>query len=121
MGSAMRPILSPDGKKLVYATRFEMGTGLRVRDLETSEDRWLIYPVTRDDQESRATRDTMPGYTFMPDGKSLLVPINGSAGIWGPSSIACAAWSGRSAGGSRSSLRGITCCRGWRRARRSSV
>ena len=77
MGSAMRPVLSPDGKKLVYATRFEMGTGLRVRDLETSDDRWLIYPVTRDDQESRATRDTMPGYTFMPDGKSLIVPING--------------------------------------------
>lgn len=76
-GSAMRPVLSPDGKKLVYATRYETGTALRVRDLETSEERWLINPVTRDDQESRGTRDTMPGYAFMPDGKSLIVPING--------------------------------------------
>ncbi len=76
-GSAMRPILSPDGKKLVYATRYETGTALRVRDLETSEERWLVNPVTRDDQESRGTRDTMPGYVFTPDGKSLLVPING--------------------------------------------
>jgi imidazolonepropionase-like amidohydrolase/Tol biopolymer transport system component len=76
-GSAMRPLLSPDGKKLVYATRYETGTALRVRDLETSEERWLIYPVTRDDQESRATRDTMPGYAFMPDGRSLVVPIDG--------------------------------------------
>jgi Tol biopolymer transport system component len=76
-GSAMRPALSPDGKKLVYATRYETGTALRVRDLETSEERWLTNPVTRDDQESRATRDTMPGYAFMPDGKSLVVPING--------------------------------------------
>ncbi|HWP44213.1 MAG TPA: amidohydrolase family protein [Blastocatellia bacterium] len=76
-GSAMRPVLSPDGKKLVYATRYETGTALRVRDLETGEERWLIYPVTRDDQESRATRDTMPGYAFMPDGKSLVVPIDG--------------------------------------------
>jgi Tol biopolymer transport system component len=76
-GSAMRPVLSPDGKKLVYATRYETGTALRVRDLETSEERWLAYPVTRDDQESRATRDTMPGYAFMPDGRSLIVPING--------------------------------------------
>lgn len=76
-GSAMRPLISPDGKNLVYATRYETATGLRVRDLETSEERWLIYPVTRDDQESRASRDTMPGYAFMPDGKSLLVPING--------------------------------------------
>jgi Tol biopolymer transport system component len=37
-GSAMRPLLSPDGKKLVYATRFEGSTALRVRDLETSEE-----------------------------------------------------------------------------------
>src|SRR5215813_2807687 len=76
-GSAMRPVLSPDGKKLIYATRYESGTALRVRDLETSEEHWLINPVTRDDQESRATRDTMPGYAFMPDGKSLIVPIGG--------------------------------------------
>ena len=73
----MRPLLSPDGGHLVYATRFETGTGLRVRDLETSEERWLAYPVTRDDQESVASRDTMPGYAFMPDGESLIVPVDG--------------------------------------------
>jgi dipeptidyl aminopeptidase/acylaminoacyl peptidase len=73
----MRPLLSPDGKKLVYATRFEGGTALRVRDLDTSEERWLINNVTRDDQESRGTRDLMPGYCFMPDGKSMIVPVNG--------------------------------------------
>lgn len=56
---------------------FETGTGLRVRDLETGDERWLIYPVTRDDQESRASRDTLPGYAFLPDGESLVVPIGG--------------------------------------------
>ncbi len=76
-GSAMRPVLSPDGRFLVYATRFETETGLRVRDLETREERWLIHPVTRDDQESRASRDTMPGYAFTPDGTGLIVPIAG--------------------------------------------
>ena len=76
-GSAMRPLLSPDGKQMVYATRFESNTALRVRDLESNTERWLINNVTRDDQESRATRDTFPGYDFMPDGKSLIVPING--------------------------------------------
>ncbi len=70
-GSAMRPVLSPDGKWLVYATRFETGTGLRIRNLQTGDERWLIDPVTRDDQESVASRDTMPGYAFMPDGRSL--------------------------------------------------
>ena len=76
-GSAMRPVLSPDGKNLVYATRFETQTALRVRNLETNQERWLISGVTRDDQESRATRDVFPGYDFMPDGKSLIVPVNG--------------------------------------------
>jgi Tol biopolymer transport system component len=76
-GSAMRPVLSPDGRHLVYATRYQLKTALRVRDLETNEERWLINGVTRDDQESRATRDTFPGYAFLPDGKSLIVSIDG--------------------------------------------
>lgn len=76
-GSAMRPVLSPDGKSLVYGTRYRTDTGLRVRDLETGAERWLVLPVTRDDQESRASRDTLPGYAFLPDGKSLIVPIGG--------------------------------------------
>jgi imidazolonepropionase-like amidohydrolase/Tol biopolymer transport system component len=76
-GSAMRPVLSPDGKLLVYGTRYKTETGLRVRTLESGAERWLVYPVTRDDQESRASRDTLPGYAFMPDGQSLVVPIGG--------------------------------------------
>jgi Tol biopolymer transport system component len=76
-GSAMRPVISPDGHHLVYATRHRNETCLRVRDLETSEERWLTHDVTRDDQESRATRDTYPGYAFMPGGKELIVPVHG--------------------------------------------
>ena len=76
-GSAMRPVLSPDGKFLVYGTRYKTDTSLRVRNLETGAERWLVSPVTRDDQESRASRDTLPGYAFLPDGKSLVVPIGG--------------------------------------------
>jgi imidazolonepropionase-like amidohydrolase/Tol biopolymer transport system component len=76
-GSAMRPVLSPDGTRLVYATRHKAATALRIRDLRTGAEKWLAHPVTRDDQESRASRDTMPRYAFMPDGTSLLVPIDG--------------------------------------------
>lgn len=76
-GSAFRPRLSHDGRTLVYATRFEQSTGLRPRDLDTGEDRWLVYPVEHDDQESRFTRDLLPGYAFTADGRELLFTRDG--------------------------------------------
>jgi Tol biopolymer transport system component len=76
-GSAFRPVISPDGKKLVFGTRFDTQTGLRVRDMETGEEKWLKYPVQRDDQESAATRDVLPGYAFTPDSKDIVVSYGG--------------------------------------------
>ena len=76
-GGAVRPVISPDGKTLVYGTRFETETGLRARNLETGEDRWLAYPITRDDQESRATRDLLPAYSFTPDGSAIITTSGG--------------------------------------------
>ncbi len=76
-GSAVRPILSPDGTKLVYGTRYETETGLRIRDLRTGEDDWLAYPIQRDDQESRATRDLLPNYSFTPDGSAVITTAGG--------------------------------------------
>lgn len=76
-GGAIRPRISPDGTTLVYGTRFETDTGLRVRNIETGEDRWLAYPVTRDDQESRATRDLLPAYSFTPDGSAIIITSGG--------------------------------------------
>src|SRR5881396_3862048 len=76
-GSAMRPVLSSDGKWLVYATRYDAETGLRLRDLASGDETWLVYPVTRDDQESRFTRDLMPGSAFTPDSKALITSYGG--------------------------------------------
>ncbi|MEM8766985.1 MAG: amidohydrolase family protein, partial [Pseudomonadota bacterium] len=76
-GSAFRPVLSPDGHQLVYATRHEQQTGLRIRDLRSGEDKWLVYPVEHDEQESRFTRDLLPGYAFSPDGAALYFPRDG--------------------------------------------
>ncbi|MGH7483541.1 MAG: amidohydrolase family protein [Longimicrobiales bacterium] len=87
-GSGFRPTLSPDGRWLVYGTRHDEDTGLRIRDLRTGEERWLLYPVQHDDQESRATRDVLPGMSFTPDSEALItfyggqiwrVPIGGGA------------------------------------------
>lgn len=76
-GSAFRPALSPDGRWMVYGTRFNTQTGLRLRDLNTGEDRWLKYPVQRDDQESRFTRDLLPGFAFTPDSKEVIAAYEG--------------------------------------------
>ncbi len=79
-GSAFRPTLSPDGKWLVYGTRHVDETRLRIRDLRTGDERWLVYPIQRDDQESRATLDVLPGMAFTPDSKELITTWDGK--LW---------------------------------------
>src|SRR2546428_12842611 len=73
----MRPVLSSDGKWLVYATRYDAETGLRLRNLQTGDEQWLGYPVTRDDEESRFTRDLYPGFSFTPDNQAIIVSYGG--------------------------------------------
>ena len=79
-GSAIRPTLSPDGQWLVYATRHAGDTGLRIRQLDTGEERWLAYPVQRDDIESSASMDALPGLSFTPDSRHVIVSFGGK--IW---------------------------------------
>ncbi len=79
-GSALRPTISPDGRWLVYGTRFEDATGLRIRDLQTGAERWLAYPIQHDDQESIADRDVLPGMSFTPDSRELVTSYGGK--IW---------------------------------------
>ena len=76
-GGAFKPVLSPDGKWLVYATRADTVTSLRIRDTESGDEHWLVQNVQRDDMESRFTRDLMPNMTFTPDSKSLIAAWNG--------------------------------------------
>jgi Tol biopolymer transport system component/imidazolonepropionase-like amidohydrolase len=79
-GSAIRPQLSPDGSMLVYGTRHASETGLRIRDLESGAERWLAFPVQRDDQESTAELDALPGYAFTPDGSEVVLSYGGK--LW---------------------------------------
>lgn len=76
-GGGLRPIVSPDGRWLVYASRHDAKTGLRIRDLTTREEHWLALPIQRDDQEGFAVNDLLPGYSFTPDSKAVLFTHDG--------------------------------------------
>ncbi|MFN2564400.1 MAG: amidohydrolase family protein [Gemmatimonadaceae bacterium] len=80
LGSGFRPAVSLDGKWLAYGSRHKAETGLRLRDIESGEERWLLYPIQRDDQESRASIDVLPGYSFTPDSRAVVISHGGE--IW---------------------------------------
>lgn len=76
-GSALRPLVSPDGRWLVYATRRDKETALRIRDLRTLDEQWLVTAMQRDDQEGYAPNDVLPGYAFTPDSKAVVFTSDG--------------------------------------------
>jgi Tol biopolymer transport system component len=71
-----RPALSPDGTLVAYATRRLGKTRLRVRDLATGVDRDL-GPTAPDLMNGAAWLDLIPRYTFTPDGKAILIAVDG--------------------------------------------
>ncbi|WP_088183714.1 amidohydrolase family protein [Sphingobium sp. Z007] len=76
-GGAMRPALSHDGRLLAYASRNGMKDGLRLRDLETGEDKWIAFPIDRDGQDGGYYADLLPRFSFMPGDKALLMSVGG--------------------------------------------
>lgn len=76
-GASFRPALSPDGRLLAYASRLEGQTELRVRDLETGEDRRLAFPIERDQLQASMWQDLEPRYGFTRDGKAILLSVRG--------------------------------------------
>jgi len=76
-GSAFRPRLTPDGEQILYATRIFGKTALRIRNLETDEDRLLISSIQRDDQEGLSARDLLPRYAVTPDSNAVIANYGG--------------------------------------------
>lgn len=79
-GSAFTPTLSKDGQWMAYGSRYQDKTGLVLRNLKTGDEKWLAYPVQRDDQESIAPQGVLPGMAFTPDSKFLVASYGGK--IW---------------------------------------
>jgi Tol biopolymer transport system component len=79
-GSAFTPTLSKDGQWMVYGSRYQDKTGLVLRNMKNGDERWLAYPVQRDEQESIAPQGVLPGMAFTPDSKFLVASYGGK--IW---------------------------------------
>ena len=76
---AFRPMPSPDGRWLVYATRYDARQALRLRDLASGEESWLVMDVQRDDSQGGGMRDrdVYPGSAWTPDSHALLTSYGG--------------------------------------------
>ncbi len=76
---AFRPVPSPDGKWLAYATRYDNREALKLLDLGTGAERWLVMDVQRDDHQGGGSRDrdVYPASSFTPDSKSLITSYGG--------------------------------------------
>lgn len=76
---AYRPVASPDGRWLVYATRRDSVTALKLLDLTSGEDRWLVLGVQRDANQGGGTgdRDIYPGSAFSADSRFLFTSYGG--------------------------------------------
>jgi len=79
---AFRPVPSPDGKWLVYSTRHDSRQALKLRELDTGEERWLAMDVQRDNHQGGGVndRDVYPGSAWTPDSRAIITSFGGK--IW---------------------------------------
>ncbi len=73
---AFSPAVSPDGRWLIYWTRYGADTGIRARDLQSGAEKWLVFPVDQDLQFARLLSDLVPAGAFTPDSRHFI-------GAWG--------------------------------------
>jgi Tol biopolymer transport system component/imidazolonepropionase-like amidohydrolase len=78
-GGAIRPVLSPDGGKLAFVRRnpTELTSRLMVKDLESGMESTLFAELERDEQETSGDMGNFPGFSWTPDGESLVVWTGG--------------------------------------------
>ena len=73
----MKPAFTPDGKNIIYGAVRDGRTGLKIKELESGEERWLAYPIQRNQLESKATRDVLPNFGITSDSRELFAAWDG--------------------------------------------
>ena len=88
-GGAAAPEVSPDGRYVAFIRRIPDGTisykgrkfgprtALWLRDNQTGTERLIMDPVEQDMIEGMKTLRVLPGYSFTPDGNSIIISQGG--------------------------------------------
>jgi Tol biopolymer transport system component len=79
---AFRPMPSPDGRWVAYATRHDAREALKLLDVEEREASWLVMDVARDESQGGGSRDrdVYPGSAWTSDSQALITSWGGK--IW---------------------------------------
>ena len=79
-GGAVRPQVSPDGKRIAYVHRVRAKSVLYVQDLASGAQYPTWDGLSHDQMETWATFGVYPNFQWMPDGKSIVIWAQGK--IW---------------------------------------
>jgi imidazolonepropionase-like amidohydrolase/Tol biopolymer transport system component len=76
-GGACRPEISPDGKWLAFVRRHETRSVLCLQELATGLEYAIYDRLDKDQQEAWTIFGCYPGFSWMPDGKALVIWAGG--------------------------------------------
>ncbi len=76
-GGAVRPQISPDGKKIAFVRRVRTKSVLYIHDLATGIQTPVYDQLSKDQQEVWAIFGVYPNYNWMPDNKHIIIWAKG--------------------------------------------
>ena len=79
-GGSFRPELSPDGKTLAFVRRVRLKSVLFLYDMESGRETPVFDSLDHDQQEGWAIFGVYPGFSWTPDGRSMVISARGK--IW---------------------------------------
>jgi len=79
-GGSIRPQISPDGKWCAFVRRVRLKSVLFISEIETGKEIALNENMSHDQQEGWCLFGVYPGFSWMPDGKEIVIWAKGK--IW---------------------------------------